>query len=420
MSRSKALLGGALAALCLGVPAAQAAGPVPAGPAFRVSQCTTCKQELPSIAGAKNGAFLVDWEGSSAIDRRGILVRSFNATGAAQGGDRQINRELLRPQYDAAVALDSKGNYIVVWGEANGDNSDVMAQKLRPTGAPLGAAFKVNVDDPAAPTPPTDFNPAIATGTDGGFTVVWLRAVPPGVGFPGGPAEVFARRFNAAGAPLGAQVKISAGLIEGDRPDVCIDSSNRAVAVWTSADRSVPFEPNRKGVSGRLVAPAGAVEGREIVVALPEYAQLTEPAVSCGKGGTFVVAWTTDRAPGAAGLSDVVGRRFTRLARPAGAAFRLNSRTAGAQRSPSIVHDAAGNFVAVWETEDGQAFGIYGRRFNAAGVASGDDFEAVAEIKPTTKPSDPDLAYVGPSGHFVVVWQDGTSGILGRRFKSAP
>jgi hypothetical protein len=420
MSRSTAFLGSVLAALCLSVPAAWAAGPVPAGPVFRVSQCTTCKQELPSIAGSKNGAFLVDWEGSSAVDRRGVLVRAFNATGVAQGGDRQVNRELLRPQYDAAVALDSKGNYLVAWAESNGDNSDVLVQKLRPTGAPLGTAFKVNVDDPASPTPPTDFNPAIATGTDGGFTVVWLRVVPPGVGFPGGPAEVFARRFNAAGAPLGAQVKVSTGLIEGDRPDVCIDSSNRAVAVWTSVDRSLPFEPNKKGVAGRLLAPAGAVQGAVILVAPPEYAQLTEPVVSCGKGGTFVVAWTTDRAPGAAGLSDVVGRRFTRLARPAGPAFRLNSRTAGGQRSPSILHDAAGNFVAVWESEDGQAFGIYGRGFTGAGVASGDDFEAVAEVKPTTKPSDPDLAYVGPGGHFVVVWQDGTSSILGRRFKPAP
>jgi hypothetical protein len=359
----------------------------------------------------------VIWEGSSAADPKGILARVFTRTGVPRGGDLQINGDLPLAQFDPAVAVDKKGNYLVVWGGGPSSNTDIFAQKLSATGARVGAAFKVSADDPAAPTIPMDLNPAVAVGPDGGFVVVWIRIVPPGAGFQGTPPSLFARRYNAAGAPLGAPVLVSSNLVHGDRPDVCIDSASRAVVVWATVDHRRPFESTRQGVAGRRIAAAGTLTGNVFTVAKPDNTQNTDPSVSCGKGGVFVVAWSSEAAP-AVDRNDIVAQRFTRLARPTGVKILVNSLTSGAQRAPSLVHDAAGNFVIAWEHSDFPRAGILARRFSAAGAPLSGDLTVILEELSPTRTIEPDLALVGAKGDLVVVWQDGrTGGIFGRRYK---
>ena len=47
-----------------------------------------------------------------------------------------------------------------------------------------------------------------------------------------------------------------------------------------------------------------------------------------------------------------------------------------AQRRPAVALDAAGNFVVAWESvgQDGDGYGVYARRYSAAGVAQGAEF----------------------------------------------
>jgi hypothetical protein len=398
-------------------PALRAADPVPTGPAFRVSRCTTCIQEIPAIAGSPSGAYSVVWEGSSPADPKGILARVFTRTGAARGGDLQVNGDLPLAQFDPAVAVDKQGNYIVVWGGGPDSNSDIFGQKLTATGGKSGALFKISADDPAAPTVPMDINPAIAVGPDGGFVVVWIRIVPPGGSFQGTPPMVFARRYSPAGAPLGAPTLLGADLVHGDRPDVCIDPAKQAVVVWPTVDHRRPFEPNRRGIAGRRIAAAGALAGNVFTVAKPDHALDPEPSVSCAKGGVFVVAWSSDLAPAVSG-SDIVAQRFTKQARPIGARFLVNASTAGSQLSPAVVHDPAGNFFVAWEHSDHPRTGISARRFSAAGAPLSGDLAVILEELSTTRTIEPDLALVGAKGDLLVVWQDGRSGgIFGRRFK---
>jgi hypothetical protein len=417
MSKSIRLLGGTLAALGWGAAIGTAwAAPVPVAAPFRVSQCTNCRQERPGIAAAASGAFLVVWEGSSALDLDGVPARVFTRTGNPRGGDVLLNADRPPKQSDATVAVDKGGNYVAVWTAASGTNSsDIWAQRFRSTGVPLTPAFKVSQDAPGTPTVPVDFNPAVAVTNDGGFVVVWISVLPPSPTFEGSKPAVLSRRFNAANQPVGAQVKLDRGLVHAERPDLCIDTSNRAVAVWATVDEFRPFESNKKGVSARRLTPAGAVSGAEVVVARP-LARATEAAVACGKGNTFLVVWHSDQAP-SSDRADILGQRFTRLNRPAGAPFVVNSSKEGDQRNPSVSMDAAGNFVAVWQGDVDDADGIYGRRFSATGVADGTDFQVVVDDEDATEPGQPEVAHIGKVGEFLVVWQDGNDGIFARRFK---
>jgi hypothetical protein len=399
--RKAVVIGGAL---CLAA-AAVVAGPL--GAPFRVSSCATCRQEFPAVAGAPSGDFFVVWEGQSAKDVRGINGRLFKGATAA-AADLLVNKSVLADQYDAAVARDTKGNYIVVWSEVANDNSEIMAQRFQAAGTPLGNAFKVN-QDPAG-SKPSDLRPAIARTSGGGFVVVWITV--PALGDTESTPRVMARRFNAAGAALGSPLKLNSGLVKGERPGVCVDTSGRIIAVWTSVDQFLPFQPNKKGLSMRRLSPAGVpLAGEEIIK--PPTADYFQPAVSCGAGSTFVVVWHGEQAPAVAG-TDIVGQRFSRLGRKVGAAFRLNTLTAGEQRNPATSHDAKGNFVVVWQATTGTKLAIYGRRYTAAGAATGPaEFEVYVD---PFRSHNPRVAHIGAAGDYVVVWQDANRSIFGRRF----
>lgn len=414
MGKVVAFTGGALIALCTTSAAAWAA-PAPLGAPFRISPCTNCRQENPAVAGMTSGASMTVWEGSSVRDAFGINGRFFNAAGAALGADVLVAQPLPPDQDDAAVARDTKGNFIVVWSSVSGGNIEIMARKYQANGKAVGNPFKVNADATGTPTVPSDLNPVVAPMNDGGFVVAWINLLPPSPTFQGTTPQVLARRFNAAGAPVGAQVKVNTGLVSGDRPDICVDTTGRPIVAWTTVDEFRPFEPSKKGASLRILTAQGALTGTTETVASAPTAKTSRAAISCGAGSTFVVVWHTDDALWVE-RTDIVGQRFTRLGRPAGAKFRVNSITTGDQKNPAISHDSTGAFVVAWQSDLGNVNAIHGRRFAANGVATGTDFVVFSEQESSLAPAAPDVAHLN-ANNFVVVWQDGARALFGRRFK---
>ena len=105
---------------------------------------------------------------------------------------------------------------------------------------------------------------------------------------------------------------------------------------------------------------------------------------------------------------------------PLGSEFRANTNTTGTQVFADVASDVDGDFVVVWRSDgqDGDAGGIYGQRFNAAGAAQGGEFR----VNTTTAGNqmNPSVA-MDNVGNFVVVWEDSTTGkgIMGQRFSAA-
>ncbi len=88
----------------------------------------------------------------------------------------------------------------------------------------------------------------------------------------------------------------------------------------------------------------------------------------------------------------------------------LNTYGTGDQMDPAIAALPDGGFVAVWvsQGQDGDGYGIYGRRFDAASVAVGSEFLVTSEISDhETNPSVTAFA----DGGFAVAWQDQASGV---------
>ena len=83
--------------------------------------------------------------------------------------------------------------------------------------------------------------------------------------------------------------------------------------------------------------------------------------------------------------------------------------------------DDAGNFVIVWSSkdQDGDDWGIYAQRYNAAGVAQGSEFQV--NTYTNKEQLGPSVA-MDRTGNFVVTWsskdQDGDNwGVFAKRYQ---
>ena len=126
------------------------------------------------------------------------------------------------------------------------------------------------------------------------------------------------------------------------------------------------------------------------------------PTVSMNDSGDFVAAWSSGYQDG--DFSGVFGQRFDSSGAPAGPEFQVNVSTIGRQVYGRVALGTDGRFVVVWQgsTQGGAYYGVFGRRFDAAGNPQGSEFplsESSAEFSGGYPKVD-----VSPSGEFVVAW----------------
>ncbi len=402
----------AFVALATGIAgsAAFAAAPPKAGPPFSLSTCSDCQQRDPKVAVAPSGDFFAAWQGEGNAGLDGVPGRSFRANGTALGSDFAFGGSDTSDSKQVDLAA-SRNDVVAVWSE----NDRIYAQRVQFDGVRLGGRIEVSIDDASGLSVFRHLKPAVARAADGSFVVAWVRFI---LGSGSGNPEILVRRFNPQGVALTGAVKINSRLANDSRPDVCVDSSNRTVAVWSSVDTFEPFLSNRKGVSFRRLGPSLTPLETERVLALPRANESTA-AVSCGKGGTFVIVWQTDQSP-ALDRGDLFARRFSRTGRPLGTQV-VNQHRDGVQRHPAIAHDATGGFTVAWASDgDGNAdddAGIVARRFSASGAPLSDDFLVAAGADRHL--GQPSIGFAA-NGSSVIVWQNSLTGVFGQRYSTAP
>jgi len=131
--------------------------------------------------------------------------------------------------------------------------------------------------------------------------------------------------------------------------------------------------------------------------------------------GNLVIAWESYQQDGS--MLGIYAQRYNAAGVPQGAEFRANTVVPFDQESPSIAMDANGNFVIAWQSfqQDGSLFGIYARRYSAAGVPQTEEFR----INTVTIGSQHDVsAAMDADGDFVVPWEFGD--IFAQRYAIEP
>src|SRR4051812_48545164 len=127
---------------------------------------------------------------------------------APAGGEFLVNQVISQQQRDPAVAVDARGDLVVVWASngntgagANQDASGlgVYARRYDAAGTPLGGEFRVNTY-----TTGDQSQPAVAVDADGDFIVTWTS-----LGQEGDVGGVYAQRYTAAGVPRGGEFRVN-------------------------------------------------------------------------------------------------------------------------------------------------------------------------------------------------------------------
>ncbi|MEX0713606.1 MAG: hypothetical protein WD278_14710 [Pirellulales bacterium] len=148
----------------------------------------------------------------------------------------------------------------------------------------------------------------------------------------------------------------------------------------------------------------------------------TPRSVAMDANGNFVATWSSFDQDGE--TWGVYAQRFNAAGAKVGGEFRVNDTTADQQLWSSVAMDDDGDFVITWTSDgqDGDGFGVYARPYNASGVTQGGEF-----VANTHRADDQRWSTVAmdANGNFVIVWssfgQDATdsSGVYAQRFNAA-
>jgi hypothetical protein len=281
--------------------------------------------------------------------------------------------------------------------------------------SPVGLEFRVNSQSINA------FDPDIAAGLDGVFTVVWPHANDPSEG----PEEVTAREFSSKGHD-----SLEFNLVEGSVPFHTIDLPKVAPA---PRGGGALFYTQSRPTGDRQILESrflddGSSPGSPFVVSkpLPSIADLHAVA-SLPSGGYFIIA-EDDLCPGCRyPQPHIFARVLGPMGRYVSSYFLVDTDTSRASFSGarSLGVDAAGHAVVVWETQQRvvvpKQTTILGQRFSPTGKRLADSFLV---SKPGVGMNVLPSVAVHPAGDFVVVWQfqpdaDTPRSVHGRRFSKS-
>jgi phosphoheptose isomerase len=322
---------------------------------------------------------------TEALERRAML------SGEPMGGEFLVNTFTTSRQFAPALAIDARGDFVAVWSSIDQDGSaaGVFARRFSAAGAPLGAEFRVNQF-----TQNDQTMPDVAAVPDGGFVVAWMSQFQNTFG-----SDVYARRYDADGAPLGGEFRVNVAT-PGNQidPAIATDDDGGFVVTWSGEGAG-----DDSGVFARRFDASGAALGGELRVNTHTPTRQFQPSIAMAPDGNFAVAWTSQVENDGDGAG-VYAQRFSAAGAPQGGEFRVHDYATSDQVSPAVAMAADGSFAVTWASlgQDGHLWGVFARRFDAAGAAVGGD--VLVNTDTTSFQQAPAIA-TDAGGDFVVSWE---------------
>jgi hypothetical protein len=332
------------------------------------------------------------------------LVALLPAVAGAQGAlgsELRLNTYTTSSQLYPDLASDGNGDFVAVWGSNGQDGSSSAVIARRFDAAGVPLGPELQVN---VTTQASQNAGRVSVAADGTFVVVWNS-----YGQDGSGLGVFGRRFSASGVPLTGELPINT-YTPGDQyvPDVASDPAGNFVAVWASVDQ----DGSGTGIFGRRFDASGTPLGGEFAVNTLTAQSQFEPAIAASPGGTFVVVWQSYFGDG--DQNGVFARVFSSggVTLPE---FPVNTFTADVQRSPAVAMDPGASFVVAWESrvQDAGTRGVIARRFGPTGAPLSGEFQVNTY---TTGGQYYPAVATDRDGNFTVAWQsqgqDGSQGAI--------
>lgn len=398
------------------------AAAVPVGSEALVNTYTAGNQSSPVVAMDSTGDYVVVWQ-SPGQDGSGwgIFAQRFNAVGAAQGPEFRVSTTTTGDQSAPTVAMDSAGDFVVAWTSSgqDGSGSGIYAQRFIASGAKQGGEFLVNTT-----TTNDQVTPSVAMDAAGDFVIEWDSKGDMVNPLWGPYYSAYAQRYKASGVTQGAEFRVDNLTTDINyNPSVAMDSVGDFVVTWTTQyiDNFVtPFAV----ITAKRYDSGGSIVQDQFLVADGGQAILSNSQVAMDPTGDFVV--TYEYYP-----TSIDGTRvYAEVFNSSGASVKFidthgESLDFLAQTHPDVAFGGDGNFILAWQSHggpgapggiDGSGYGIYTQQFDSAGNAL--TSETKVNTFTTGDQVTPGVA-MDATGDIIFAWQSRNQDIYSQQFLTA-
>ena len=291
-----------------------------------------------------------------------VLAARASSSQVPLGGELQVNAYTTAQQSGACVAAQPRGAFVPAWDSVHQDGS-VWGVFARRYDA---SGAPITAEEAQVNTYTTNSRRFSAAAVDqaGNMVVVWV-----GYGADAFSNGVYARHYDATGTP-GSEQRVSAYTTGSNTRPAVAAAAGGFVVVWHGAG-----DGSGLAVLGRRLDSSGVLQGDEFVVNSHTTDHQWQPAVAGNSDGNFVVVWASGLQDGS--TSGVFGLRFNASGATQGSEFAVNASTTGVQYQPAVALDGERNFVVVWTTylQDGSKIRVDGQRFDAYATRQGAELQ---------------------------------------------
>ncbi|MCA9227056.1 MAG: hypothetical protein KDA47_15645, partial [Planctomycetales bacterium] len=341
------------------------------GAEFAVNAETDLAQVSPAASMNAAGEFAITWVSDHRLlidpdndSEKSIFVQWYDATGTATG-DEQLVHTIIKDfeaQEYPDVALDDKGDMIIVWQSILQDGSawGVFGRQLRADKTPVQPAeFQINQT-----TAENQRRATVVSDPDGNFTVSWQSDLQ-----DQSATAIVSRQYNADGTPETDEMVVNTWELGPQiLPVMAMTPAGDFGVFWNGqGDRRV------EGVHGRIfeegfVPPEPHIHvepiGDQWLVGEASSLAQSFPAVGVFEStGNYVAAWTSfEQADGDTSGLGVYAQLYAPDGTPLVDPFLVNTGyTTDDQTNPTVAVAADGTFLVAWQSqgEDGDGDGIF-------------------------------------------------------------
>jgi hypothetical protein len=324
---------------------------------------------FPEVAADPNNNFVVVWTRSDGTNTR-IQDRRVNSTGTLTAI--QTLSPASRDAADPDIAIDGLGNALIAWDRFDGTKLRIQTRTRAPGGT-LGAVQTISDAGRDA------WVPQVALNANANGIVAWTQW--------DGKNERTMARTRAPDGTVSAVLPLSLANQSAEEPQVGIDGSGNALAVWDRFDGTV------LRIQLRTISTSAAL-GTTLTIS-GSGQDAFSPQVAVNANGAALIDWTRFD-----GLNDRIQLRARTAAGNLGAVLTLSAAGQNAEE-PQVGIDGSGRGVAIWERSDGTI-----NRIEAVTRAAGGGLGAVQTLSANGGNAvSPQVAVKPSTGVATAVWR---------------
>jgi hypothetical protein len=350
------------------------------------------------IAIDPKGNAVVVWQELDSTENRYKIWAARYSVGTGWGLPGRIETNVIGDAIEPMIAMDDSGNATAVWRQTSGVSNSVWANKYTPATG-WGQASLLQTDTTGIP-----LAPQVAIDKNGNALAAWVE-------YMGTVYSVRVKRYwPGTGWDVNTQ-NIAGTSSYAETPDICFDPSGNAVAVWSQMTTT---QTSQTSVWTNRYAPATGWAGAELLET-NEDGSAYAPRVAVDGSGNAMAVWMQPSG----NAFQIWWNRYDAKAGWSGARF-IQQVAVGDNQYPRVAMNYAGRAISVWERFEGGASRIQSSFFDP--VLGWSAPQIISSVS-TTVALYPEVS-MNAGGTAIAVWEEiepifglpGTVNVWAKRF----